>query len=92
MEKIITGGFIYSSASENRLPLAVFLAQPPVEINFHRRFLKNAGANRFTIASIELLCTSSHPLSHTIFEILLCKQCNLQRKSHILDNMCRRQP
>jgi hypothetical protein len=32
---IFTNGFITSTASENRFPLAVFLTQPPVKIDFH---------------------------------------------------------
>lgn len=34
-EIICTHGFITSTASENRFPLTIFLAQPLVEINFH---------------------------------------------------------
>jgi hypothetical protein len=32
---IFTSGFVTSTASGNRFLLAVFLTQPPVEINFH---------------------------------------------------------
>jgi hypothetical protein len=38
LEKIFTVGFITSTASENRFPLTVFLARPPVEIVFPGRF------------------------------------------------------
>jgi hypothetical protein len=34
---IFTVGFIMSTASKNRVPLTVFLTQPPVEIDFHWR-------------------------------------------------------
>jgi hypothetical protein len=32
---IFTVGFITSTVSGNRFPLAIFLPQPPVEIDFH---------------------------------------------------------
>jgi hypothetical protein len=32
---IFTSGFITSTASENRFPLAIFLTQLPLEIGFH---------------------------------------------------------
>ena len=38
-ETICTGGFITSTASENRFSLAVLLRRPSVKIDFHWRFL-----------------------------------------------------
>jgi hypothetical protein len=37
LEKIYTGGFITSTASENRFSLAVLLRRPPLKIAFHWR-------------------------------------------------------
>jgi hypothetical protein len=37
LETICTGGFIMSTASENRFSLAVLLRRPPVKIDFHWR-------------------------------------------------------
>jgi hypothetical protein len=38
LENIFIGGFISSVANRNRFSLTILLVQPPVEINFERRF------------------------------------------------------
>jgi hypothetical protein len=41
LEKICTGGFLKSTTSENRFVPVIVLTEPPVQIDFHWRFLIN---------------------------------------------------
>jgi hypothetical protein len=62
LETIFTGGFITPTASENRFSLAVLSYAPVKMMIFYwplaLAVTKNATINRFTTATIELLCTS----------------------------------
>jgi hypothetical protein len=60
------GGFITPTASENRFSLAV-LSYPYVKNDdfywpLTLAVTKNAPVNRFTTATVELLCTSALPI------------------------------
>jgi hypothetical protein len=94
LETICTGGFITSTASENRFSLAVFLnsffclfkcicrggLQLPAckNVDFYWPLALavtiNATKNRFTTASIDLLCTSvlKPEIFHTSCPIVKC--------------------
>jgi hypothetical protein len=77
LEIVLPGGFITSTASENRFPLTV-LSYPPVNNDdFYwplvPSVLRNDSENRFTTVTVELLCTSGSS-DATLYVVL--RTCN----------------